>query len=76
MTDLYSIYEPSNLLYNQENFEKYRGGGYHPVHLGESYKGGRYTIHHKLGYGGFSTVWLAKDKEYAAEKIEMYTVSY
>ena len=38
----------------------YRKGGYHPVTIGETYKG-RYTIVSKLGWGHFSTVWLSKD---------------
>lgn len=46
---------------NVENVEKYRNGGYHPIHLGDVLKGGRYRILHKLGHGGFSTVWLAYD---------------
>ena len=36
-------------------------GGYHPVHIGELYKEGRYTVIRKLGWGHFSTVWLVKD---------------
>ena len=36
-------------------------GGYHPVHIGELYKEGRYTVMRKLGWGHFSTVWLVKD---------------
>ncbi|KAJ6027408.1 uncharacterized protein N7446_003998 [Penicillium canescens] len=36
--------------------------GYHPVNIGDTFKNGRYKIHHKLGWGGFSTVWLAKDR--------------
>jgi serine/threonine-protein kinase SRPK3 len=63
--DVIDIYQPSNLLLTQEPVSKYRPGGFHPVRLGDTFKGGRYTIHHKLGWGGFSTVWLAKDKEYA-----------
>jgi hypothetical protein len=62
--DEFSIYELSYLFFTQESVMRYRPGGYHPVCLGDTFKGGRYTIHHKLGWGGFSTVWLAKDKEY------------
>lgn len=62
MEDL-SVYEQNNLLYSQEKLSKYRPGGYHPVSLGDTFKDGRYEIHHKLGWGGFSTVWLAHDKE-------------
>jgi serine/threonine-protein kinase SRPK3 len=35
-------------------------GGYHPVKIGEVYND-RYTIERKLGWGHFSTVWLASD---------------
>jgi Protein kinase domain len=38
----------------------YRKGGYHPVRVGEVYRG-RYKIVRKLGWGHFSTVWLAVD---------------
>ncbi|RKP12820.1 SR protein kinase, partial [Piptocephalis cylindrospora] len=34
---------------------------YHPVHVGDKFKEERYTILRKLGWGHFSTVWLAKD---------------
>ena len=45
-----------------ESFSGYCPGGYHPVHLGESYGcDGRYKILHKLGNGTYSTVWLGKD---------------
>jgi len=40
----------------------YRKGGYHPVKEGEWYKH-RYQIKKKLGWGHFSTVWLAQDSK-------------
>ena len=42
-----------------EWLEKYRPGGYHPVVIGQMV--GRYHIVEKLGFGGYSTVWLAWD---------------
>jgi len=43
-----------------EGASSYRRGGYHPVHIGDVYNN-RYTIEKKLGWGHFSTVWLASD---------------
>ena len=44
-----------------EPLEQYRKGGYYLTHLGDRFKGGRYRILHKLGWGAYTTVWLAKD---------------
>ena len=55
-----------------EDLEGYHVGGYHPVHLQDEYSDGRYRIVHKLGFGTYSTVWLAKDQRinhYVAVKI-------
>lgn len=43
--------------------EDYKVGGYHPVHIGEIYLN-RYMVIQKLGWGHFSTVWLAKDMKF------------
>jgi hypothetical protein len=43
-----------------ERLEAYRPGGYHPIMIGDILHG-RYRIADKLGYGGYSTVWLARD---------------
>lgn len=45
-----------------EDVEKYRPGGYHPVDIGDLIGTGdqQYEVIHKLGYGGFSTVWLVR----------------
>ncbi|KFZ07582.1 hypothetical protein V501_06315 [Pseudogymnoascus sp. VKM F-4519 (FW-2642)] len=58
-----SVYRPHNLLYTQESLSRYRQGGYHPVTLGNTFNDSRYTVLHKLGWGGYSTVWLARDKK-------------
>ncbi|VEU19804.1 DEKNAAC100810 [Brettanomyces naardenensis] len=45
----------------EENAEDYAPGGYHPAYIGEYYKDKRYILVRKLGWGHFSTVWMAKD---------------
>ena len=48
--------------YITEGLESYRPGKFHPVHLGDTFHNSRYEVIRKLGFGSFSTVWLAKDK--------------
>lgn len=48
---------------DEEDLEDYRPGGYHPVSIGDDFNGGRYVIVRKLGWGHFSTVWLARDNK-------------
>ena len=45
---------------SEENLHRYHPGSYHPVHLGDVFND-RYVIVPKLGYGQYSTVWLARD---------------
>ncbi|KAF7322181.1 Protein kinase [Mycena kentingensis (nom. inval.)] len=50
----------------------YKPGGLHPVHLGDKFSDGRYTVIRKLGHGASSTIWLvsdAKTSSYASLKI-------
>ena len=39
-------------------------GGFYPVRLGETFDDGRFVVTKKLGWGGFSSVWLARDRKY------------
>lgn len=53
----------SGRIHPHEALERYVPGGFHPVALGDTFKDGRYAVRHKLGHGGFSTVWLASDEQ-------------
>lgn len=60
-----------NWIDGAESLEKYRPGGYHPVMIGDILHG-RYRIVDKLGFGGYSTIWLAQDsrlEKYVAIKV-------
>ncbi|KAI1137797.1 kinase-like domain-containing protein [Hypoxylon sp. FL0543] len=51
-----------------EDREKYRPGGYHPIHFDEYIDSNkRFQVLHKLGWGESSTVWLCYD-----EKVRYY----
>ena len=55
-----------------EGLSDYKISGYHPVHIGEILLN-RYIIIQKLGWGSYSTTWMAIDtkyKNYVAIKIQ------
>ncbi|GJJ08243.1 hypothetical protein Clacol_002452 [Clathrus columnatus] len=37
-------------------------GGFYPTRLGEMFEDGRFVVTRKLGWGAFSSVWLARDR--------------
>ncbi|KAF8965093.1 kinase-like domain-containing protein [Flammula alnicola] len=45
-----------------EDINRYVPGGFHPVHLGNTFRSDKatYRVLNKLGHGSFSTVWLAR----------------
>ncbi|KAL2130881.1 hypothetical protein VTI74DRAFT_5835 [Chaetomium olivicolor] len=59
-----AMYRHTNFIAEEriEDVERYAPGGYHPVDIGDIIANGEdtYIVAHKLGSGGFSTVWLAK----------------
>ncbi|KAL3518469.1 hypothetical protein ACH5RR_021058 [Cinchona calisaya] len=62
-----------------EGTEDYRRGGYHAVRIGDAFKHGRYAVQNKLGWGHFSTVWLAWDTQksrYVALKVQKSAQHY
>ncbi|KAL4885603.1 kinase-like domain-containing protein [Aspergillus karnatakaensis] len=51
--------------------ERYGPGGYHPISIGDRLSN-RYNVVHKLGFGTYSTIWLARDlkrAKYVAVKV-------
>ncbi|CAJ2654561.1 SRSF protein kinase 2-like [Trifolium pratense] len=62
-----------------EGTQHYRRGGYHAVKIGDTFNNARYVVQSKLGWGHFSTVWLAWDtlkSHYVALKIQKSAQHY
>ncbi|PKY02269.1 kinase domain-containing protein [Aspergillus campestris IBT 28561] len=60
------------LIEDVEDLDRYCSGGYHPLQIGDELARGRYRLVNKLGYGGYSTIWLARDlcrARYVAVKV-------
>ncbi|KAK7324895.1 hypothetical protein VNO77_28815 [Canavalia gladiata] len=71
--------EVSDYSSEDEGTEDYRRGGYHAVRIGDTFKNGCYVVQSKLGWGHFSTVWLAWDthkSRYVALKIQKSVQHY
>lgn len=49
-----------------EYIEYYGHGGWFRIYIHDIFGGGRYQIVNKLGFGGFATVWAARDLQYAS----------
>lgn len=58
----FKSYGYSNFECDVEDADRYRPGGFHPVIIGDALgPEGRYTVFHKLGFGGYGTVWFCRD---------------
>lgn len=71
--------ESGDYTSEDEGTEDYRRGGYHAVRIGDTFKSGRYVVQSKLGWGHFSTVWLAWDtqlEQYVALKVQKSAQHY
>ncbi|XWS66769.1 hypothetical protein CRYUN_Cryun05aG0229000 [Craigia yunnanensis] len=71
--------ESGDYTSEDEGTEDYRRGGYHAVRIGDTFKNGRYVVQSKLGWGHFSTVWLARDTQlsrYVALKVQKSAQHY
>ncbi|KAD7479667.1 hypothetical protein E3N88_02803 [Mikania micrantha] len=69
----------SDYTSEDEGTEDYRRGGYHAVRVGDKFKHSRYVVQCKLGWGHFSTVWLAWDthkSRYVALKVQKSAQHY
>ncbi|ERN01300.1 SRSF protein kinase 1 [Amborella trichopoda] len=71
--------ESSDYTSEDEGTDEYRRGGYHAVRIGDTFKNGCYVVQSKLGWGHFSTVWLAWDTQhnrYVALKVQKSAQHY
>ncbi len=59
--ELESLIESSDV--GDEEALGYKYGGYHPVKIGDVFSD-RYVVIKKLGWGHFSTVWMARDDKW------------
>lgn len=59
-------YIAPHVPFEEETTPDYVAERYYPVHIGEVL-GKSYQIVGKLGYGVFSTVWLARDLRYVSD---------
>jgi serine/threonine-protein kinase SRPK3 len=50
--------------FEEEDPSRYCPGGYHPVRISDEFCDGKYQVIRKLGYGLYSTVWLARNSQY------------
>lgn len=58
-----SMFRPSHTCdIDAEPLHRYRPGGYHPILLGDFFKNQRYRVIQKIGWGGNSTTWVARDQ--------------
>ncbi|KAI0502815.1 kinase-like domain-containing protein [Xylaria bambusicola] len=58
-----SMFRPSYTCdIDAEPLHRYRPGGYHPILLGDLFKDQRYKVIQKIGWGGNSTTWVARDQ--------------
>ncbi|KAH9312973.1 hypothetical protein KI387_028008, partial [Taxus chinensis] len=71
--------EVESVVSEDEGTDDYKVGGYHHVRIGDGFKNSRYIVQSKLGWGHFSTVWLAWDTlrhRYVALKVQKSAEHY
>ena len=66
---------PSNVSIEEENSPGYKAEDYYPVRLGDILNK-RYQILSKLGFGVFSTVWLARDTQRCDSLLYYFSFSH